>query len=376
MKKVGIVTLHRVVNFGSVLQAYCTCMVLRRLGYEPEVIDYMEPRYTIRGTIQTLKREILSDANLSPKAIVRFGLKSLSFLFVRRQFSSFVRQNLPLSKRSYTALKELLEDPPAADLFLTGSDQVWNSEYNGGVDRAHYLDFASKGKPRLAYAASFGKDKLKASEIDETRDLLCKYSAIGVRESSGVEIVRGLGIETAVHVLDPTLLLNREEWGQLFSLRRPVKEKYLLVYSVERSIDNLVCTVARNIGDRLGLKVIFLTAAASLRSMSLCDSQRAFSTVQDFLEHFYHADFVVASSFHGTAFSINFNRQFVSVLPPRYGARPRSLLKLTGLESRVVENELGVGVLDEMIDFSAVNNVLDSERKKSITFLEAALKNA
>ncbi len=374
MKKVGIVTLHRVLNFGSVLQAYCTCAILRRLGYEPIVIDYMEPRYTIKGAIDSLRRDFFSNRS-GLKSWVVFSLKVLSFLFVHRKFSSFVNEKLPISPISYTSMRELLENPPEADIFLTGSDQVWNSEYNGGVDRAHFLDFAPDGQGRIAYAASFGKDKLKVSEVDETRELLRKYSSIGVRESSGVEIIMGLGIEPVQHVLDPTLLLSREEWGKLFAIQRPVKDPYLLVYSVERSIDDLVSNVAREIGDRLGLKVIFLTVAAPLRSMARCDKQCSYSTVQDFLDYFYHADFVVASSFHGTAFSINFNRPFVSVLPPRYGARPRSLLKLVGLDARIVEKEADVSKQWSEIDFSMVNNVLAGERKKSIAFLESSLRN-
>lgn len=259
---------------------------------------------------------------------------------------------------------------------MTGSDQIWNSEYNGGVDRAHFLDFAPTGKPRLAYAASFGKDTLRPEEIEETKDLLNKYSALSVRESSGVKIINELGISGTQQVLDPTLLLGREEWAKEFFLTRPKEQQYLLIYSVERSLDDVVYSVARKIADAKGLSVIFLSPAAKLKSMKHCDLQLPFSKVVDFLQYFYYADFVVASSFHGTAFAINFNKQFVSVLPPKFGARPRSLLNLVGLNDRIVEGKIDMSKVDESIDFTAVNQILEQERAKSLAFLQKALSSS
>lgn len=377
--KVGIVTLHKVLNFGSVLQAYCTCNVLNRYGYESEIIDYMEPRYTAKGVPKSLFKVVFNENNkcgLFSKAI-QFLMKLVSYAIQYWNFEKFIKKHLIVSKNRYTTFDALLKAPPQADIYLTGSDQIWNSEYNGGVDRAHFLDFAPVGKPRLAYAASFGKDALRSEEVDETKELLSKYSAISVRESSGVNIVNELGILGAQQVLDPTLLLSRDEWAKEFVLKKPKEQRYLLIYSVERSLDDVVYSVARQIADAKSLSVVFLSPAAKLNTMKYCDTQRSFSKVIDFLQYFYYADYVVASSFHGTAFAINFNRQFVSVLPPKFGARPRSLLNLVGLNDRIVEksSELNMGKASSQIDYSAVNRILEQEREKSLAFLEESLKS-
>ncbi len=376
--KVGVVTLHKVLNFGSVLQAYCTCAVIRRFGYEPEIINYMQPRYTIRKALATIISEQFRGNSLwkLPVLIAPAALKVLSYFIQRRQFEHFVKAYLPVGTGAFSSFEKISRYPPQADIYLSGSDQVWNSEYNNGVDRAHFLDFAPTGRPRISYASSFGKDTIKANEVDETRNLLKKYAAISVREFTGVQIVLNLGISGVTHVLDPTLLLSREEWAREFKIEPPPDEAYLLIYSVERSLDNLVYATARKIADSLGLRIIFLSQAAKLGSMSGCDSQRYFANVDDFIRYFYFASFVVASSFHGIAFSVNFNRQFVSVLPPKYDGRQRSLLNIVGLAERIVEKEVDLDIVTVPIDYSTVNAILEVEREKSIAYLESSLCTA
>lgn len=375
--KVGIITLHRVLNFGSVLQAYCTCTILKRFGFDSEIINYMKPRYTILGAIERIFKEVFheKEKNNFILKIRLFLMRLLSYTIQYRNFEKFVSFYLPVTQARFTTFESILKAPPQADIYLTGSDQVWNSEYSGIVDRSHFLDFAPPGKPRIAYAASFGRDKLRSEEIDETRKLLSKYSAISLRESSGVQIVDDLGISGAQHVLDPTLLLSREAWAKEFDLGRPKENRYLLIYSVERSLDKVVYSAARKIGDALKLQLIFLSQAAKLTTMRGCELQRSFSKVEDFLRYFYHADFVVVSSFHGTAFAINFNRSFVSILPPRFGARPRSLLNLVGLNERIVENDVSIDRVTIPIDYSIVNSILEREREKSLSFIKASLNS-
>lgn len=376
--KVGVLTLHKVLNFGSVLQTYCTCVSVKKLGYDVEVINYMQPRYTVGGSIAAIWQAELAGAKgvRIPKAIARSAMRTVSYFLQRRTFETFVKGWLPVGKGEFTSFQAISSNPPDADIFLTGSDQVWNSEYNKGVDRCHYLDFAPQGKPRVAYAASFGKDSIPDSEKHETAQLLRKYLAVGVRESSGVDIVKSLGIEGAQHVLDPTMLLSRQDWESEFKPVRLVDEPYLLIYSVERSLDKIVMETAKGVAKARGLKILFLSQAAPLRSMKECDVQKGFASVQDFVSAFFFADYVVASSFHGTAFSINFNRQFVSVLPPRFGARPRSLLNLVGLGHRIIGDTFNSDMALQMIDFDAVNARLDAERAKSRSYLENSLRLA
>lgn len=373
--RVEIVTMHRVLNFGSVLQAYATCVIARRFGFHPEIIDYMRPHFTTTGAIKDIFKTEFKDQpwSRSPITLFRFLLKTVSYLMQKRNFRTFVSAHLPLSKSSFADFESLQKANPMGDVYLTGSDQVWNSTDNKCVDRAQFLDFAPPGKPRIAYAASFGKTSLSTQEIDETRSLLKKYSMISVRESSGVEIINNLGISDTQLVLDPTMLLSSDDWAQEFQLNRPSKKKYLLIYSVERNLDYIVYSVAKEIGDALGLCLFFLTQAAWIGSMKGCHKELTFTKVGDFLRYFYYADFVVASSFHGTAFAINFNRQFVSVLPKRYGGRQRSLLNLVGLDDRMIEENVDIDRAVKHIDYSNVNNILQRERKRSLVYFRTAL---
>ena len=245
------------------------------------------------------------------------------------------------------------------------------------MDSVYFLDFVPTKAPKISYASSFGRTKIKDSEIDKTKPLLKQYSAISVREFSGVQIVSKLGISNASHVLDPTLLLSKEEWVKEFQLEGPPEvEPYLLIYSVERTLDDLVYTTARRIADSLGLRVVFLSQAAKLNSMEGCDSQRSFCSVVDFVRYLYYADFVVASSFHGIAFSINFNKQFATVLPPRFDIRLRSLLDIAGLSNRIVDPKTDLNNVFTSINYSKVNIVMDAEREKSLAFLESSLSAA
>lgn len=371
--KTGIITLHKVHNFGSVLQAFSTCKILESIGVEPVIIDYMEPRYTVVGGLKKIIKDAFAKDGWGGLAVKQAALKCVSFLIQRKIFNAFNAKYLPLSKLSYTSMAQICRRIPVADVYITGSDQVWNSDYNNGIDRVHYLDFAPVRSRRIAYAASFGKDALRDEEKNETADLLKKYHALSLRESSGVKIVNELGVQDAQHVLDPTLLLDRKAWSDCFSLLSPDIGEYLLIYSVERSIDDFVFKNARLIGHQLGLPLVFLTQAASLKTMAGCELQLSFSKPIDFLRYFFHAKFAVVSSFHGTAFALNFNRQFVSILPPRFGARPRSLLQLTGLNNRIVERAVDLDILGTPIEYDVVNSILASERRKSIEFLRRSI---
>ena len=370
--------MHKVLNFGSVLQAYCTCSIIKRFGFEPEIINYMEPRHTHLGAIKNIIFDVFDDVPMwkIPAQIAVGILKIFSYFIQRIKFSRFLSQYLPIGSRKYFSLKHLVRNPPQADIYMSGSDQVWNSGYNNGVDRAYFLDFVPAKTPKFSYASSFGKDKIIESEAHKIRDLLKTYRAISVREASAVQIISKLGISGASHVLDPTLLLSCEEWEHKFNLNdSPENKPYLLIYTVERSLDGLVYKFARKVANSLGLQIVFLSQAAKLYSMKECECQRSFSSVHDFLRYFYNANFIIASSFHGLAFSINFEKQFAVVLPPKYESRLVSLLDVVGLSKRIVSNDINLDPLREPIDYSIVSRLIDRERQKSLDYLKLTLNS-
>jgi polysaccharide pyruvyl transferase WcaK-like protein len=283
----------------------------------------------------------------------------------------FLRKYVKLTPRRFHSFDALQRNPPAADIYVTGSDQVWNGIYNAGVDRTFYLDFAPAGATRIAYAASFGLEELPEDQLAATRRLIHKYNAISVREESALRILEELGWSGATHVLDPTLMLNRADWAKLAS-PRPRGERYLLIYSVEGASKEPVLENARLIARRLQLKIY--QAAGGIRSrIKGCDKVFYFVSPGHFLSLLLNAEFVVASSFHGTAFSINLNRPFISVMPRRYTGRAASLLKILGLEDRLVVDSCDLHKVLAPIDYERVNRQLDTERDKSRSFLVAAL---
>ena len=253
---------------------------------------------------------------------------------------------------------------------ITGSDQVWNSGWNGGIDKAMFLDFSNiENKRKISYAASFGKSKLEDWEKEETKELLNKYDKISLREKSGVEICEDLGIKDTTNVVDPTLLLSGEEWSKIAS-NKYENEDYILVYNLNRNkrIDNY----AKNLSKKTGFKIKYLSYQLHefyKKGKMYCNPE-----VEDFLGLIKNAKYVISDSFHATAFSVNFNTEFVIVYPGKYSTRLQSILQILGLENRVAKNENDMSVVDNKIDFKIVNEKLIQEREKSINWLKDNLK--
>ena len=367
--KICLVTITDNINIGTALQVYASSQTLRQMGNEVEVVDYIRPRFRLMPLIASTLRT-------SKKPLAVRILLVLYVLFerryARRVLNGFMREHVRLTPRRFHSFEALKRHPPSADIYVTGSDQVWNSGYNEGIDRTFYLDFVPDGATRIAYAASFGLVELPEDQLAATRSLISKYSAISVREESALDILQKLGWSGGEHVLDPTLMLTVQEWAQLASPRL-FDERYLLIYCVEVERTESVLQNARIIARHLGLKICQVSARGVRARVKGCDKVYYFTSPPDFLSLFLNAEFVVASSFHGTAFSISLNKPFISVMPPRYTARAASLLKILGLEDRMVTNTCDLQKMIAPIDFDRINRQLDTERAKSWSFLSSAL---
>lgn len=363
--KIAIVTLHRVYNYGSVLQAFATQKVFEKMDQEVTVIDYITPQRT--------KRRIFAgiNPNISQHFAVRFLYKCakiVSIMLKENTFGKFIKDNLYLSKK-YITVEDLEKDPPNADLYVTGSDQTWNSSYNEGVDRGFFLDFLPQDSRRISFVSSFGKTKLEDGEVEITRKYLEKYSNLSVREDSALDILKELGRNDAIQLIDPTLQLEKKEWLTIAS-KRLIKEKYLVLMLLYNE-DNNATEYARKIADEKGLKLVKLSW--EFKRPAQVDKLMTHRSPADFLSLFYYADFVVTNSFHGLAFSINLEKQFIIVPRNEYNSRIESLLKLTGLEDRLVCNEDDIKVASCQIDYIPVGEVLYKERKRAEQYLREVL---
>lgn len=361
--KVAIITLHRVYNYGSALQAYATQTVFERAGYEAQVIDYI--------TAQRTKKQIMKNAaagsNKGMSSTAYKFFKLFSVMLKEMTFGRFVKKNLHLTKQYITA-EDLEQDPPKADIYVTGSDQTWNSQYNEGVDRGFFLAFAPKDKMKISFVSSFGKEHLNEDEVKETRPYISEYKKLSVREDSALSVLHQLGRDDGVQLIDPTLQLTRDEWLKLASPRL-VKEPYLILMLLYNE-DNHATEYARKIADKKGLKLVKISW--EMKKPPMVDKLFTHRSPADFLSLFANADFVVTNSFHGLAFSINLEREFIVVPRNEFNSRIESLLTLTGLQKRLVStSEMAMIESDETINYRNVNERLNIERKRAKEYIES-----
>jgi hypothetical protein len=366
--KISLITMHRVLNYGSVLQTYALNKVLQSKGFEIEVLDYIPDRLKLWNTIKLPlknKKIILKPFFLIYQILVNIPKWKM--------YNSFLKQHVKLSGRKYYSVKDVTDHLPVADVYMTGSDQVWNSTFDNFVDPAFFLAYAPRSKKRVAYAASFGREELEKVELNEISNYIHLYNSISVREKSALTILKDIGRIDVLQVLDPTLLLNKEEWSKAFIQKNKlVEDKYLLIYLI-RGDEKKIFSIAQEIAKKKSLKVYLLHNG--LKFTKDCDKAFRNQTPEDYISLFMNADYIVASSFHGTAFAINFNKQFVSVLPNNFKTRVESILSLTGLNTRMILNNFDIDMALTKIDYSNVNAILETERIKSLNYLDVSLRN-
>ena len=364
--KVEIITLHRITNFGSMLQTYATQTAIEKLGHEAEVLDFVPEGMSFRranwpkNDVPAWKKFI----KLPPLFAVN--------LMEYHDVSRFLRKYIHISQKRYHCYQEIKADIPVADAYLSGSDQVWNTQNNNPPEdlKAYYLGFAPEGKKRIAYAGSFGKNTFTDDEERIIKEYIAKHDYISVREDDGLKILHRFGFDNGVHVVDPTLLLRGDEWRKFASVKKAPKPGYVFVYNLNRN--GLIKEVAKAIAREKGLRIInFADTFDFIKGAK----NRFGNTAEDFVNHIANADYVVTDSFHGTAFSLNLNRQVIVVKAPRYNSRIESILRVAGLlDTRLVGSvEEGLKAASTAIDYNDVNPMIDAERKKSYEYLKNAL---
>lgn len=365
--KISVITRHAIINYGSILQALATQSVIEKIGHECEIINYIRDDESYKK----LERTILKCKPEWNKNI----LKRMMYLFFRvpetilagKRFEKERMRLLKLS-RLYTDSDELQADPPPADVYITGSDQVWGPMTAGDYDCSYCLSFTVDNAKRISYAASFGHTDM-TSELEEYfKKHLSRYAGISVREESAVKILADMGI-AAQQVIDPTLLIDSKEWMKYADMN--IKGKYVLVYQLHN--DPKLGIYAQKTAKEKGLPLIRISA--SLHQISRRGKFIWCPDISKFLGYIKNAEYLVTDSFHGTAFAINFNTQFIEVLPNnKTGTRNISILKLTELEDRIVTDFDDFSCINRQIDFQRVNRIIETERERSLKILKRMLE--
>lgn len=360
--KIDIITLHRAQNYGSVLQAFALQKQIEKLGHQAYILDYYPERYTNKGLLKRLKNKSSRFNNPLVLLIAKLLIYP-SYLKKGIQFNKFMHY-LNLEKPSFATNEEGMGRFTDADAYCAGSDQIWNSHWNEGVEKVLFLDFVPKGKLCLSYAASIGLSNIPANEIDETKLLLEKFEFLSLREDKGVELVRELGRTDAVQCLDPTLLMSKEEWSQYADDSYKGKE-YVLTYNLHHDPEIDKCAKAIASKYHLQIRNISYNWHDIIRHGHLdwCP------TVEGFLGLIKNAKYVVADSFHATAFSIIFEKPFVVITPEVASSRLSSLLKMLGLDDHNINKFTSLKVIEQPIDYIRVKSIIVTKQRESISFL-------
>ena len=363
--KIDIVTLHRAQNYGSVLQTFALQKQIEKLGHQAYILDYYPERYTNKGLLKRLKNKSSRFNNPLVLLIAKLLIYP-SYLKKGIQFNKFMHY-LNLEKPSFATNEEGMGRFTDADAYCAGSDQIWNRHWNEGVEKALFLDFVPKGKLCLSYAASIGLSNIPANEIDETKLLLDKFEFLSLREDKGVELVRELGRTDAVQCLDPTLLMSKEEWS-LYADDSYKGKEYVLTYNLHHDPEIDKCAKAIASKYHLQIRNISYNWHDIVRHGHLdwCP------TVEGFLGLIKNAKYVVADSFHATAFSIIFEKPFVVITPEVASSRLSSLLKMLELDDYNINKFTSLKVIEQPIDYIRVKSIIATKQRESISFLNKA----
>ena len=321
--KVDIITRHSVPNYGSLLQSYATQKVIEEMGFESEIINYTRYEERYKNLVNTLIKGKKWNKNIITRTIYKM-IQKPNYTKMYRKFEKYRKNFLKESRLEYGSLQELKDNVPEADVYCSGSDQIWGKIGTVEYDEAYFLKFIEDRTKRcIAYSSSFGKEEIDGSLEKNIKKLLENYSDILVREDTAKSILKKHGIENVEQVLDPTLLLNKEQWSNLARKVKNKQKKYILVYQLHdnKSFDKY----AKEFSKKTGLKL--LRISPSIYHITRSGKLIYLPNQYEFLSLFQNAEYVLTDSFHATVFSIIFNRKFVDILPGNQRKRSIELLK-------------------------------------------------
>lgn len=365
-KNIAILTFHRALNYGAILQSYALMTVIQQFaGVEVKIIDYNAEKFKLQyinpkniSALPSLKRKI--------KRIIRWIVRYDSTKKESKKFfalEQFIENNLLLTERLNA--EELPGLNNTIDIFVVGSDQVWSARLTG-YDEAYFLNFVSEEKKKTSYAAS-----LKIVDDEKTEDLIKKYlpsfDAISVREQNAVKYLKDKFDVDSICVLDPTFLLARNVWIELIKdkYKKP-SSGYILIYLVSQQ--EKLLDYAFNYAKTHDLEIVSLTHLKGRRGYKdLSDS-----SIEQFLGLINDAECVFTTSFHGLALSINLHTDFYFETPQSSTNNNDRLLDITQ-KLRLSERNVANGLSDNQIDWEVVEDKLNMLRKESMDFLKNAI---
>lgn len=360
--------MHCVVHHGSVLQAYATQELIRQLDFDAELIDYRYPNdwhyangYPHPKGKTTWKTRIASTFGLRPRYRKAHKIKK------------FMHKYYNLSK-PYLSPESLIDNPPLYDIYMVGSDQVWNPRFMQG-DTMYLLAFAPENCKRITLSSSFACKVLPDKKIDSYRKELSKFYSISVREKQGTEIIRNLLGKDVKVTLDPTLLLDSTFWN-LHAKNPKERDKFLFLYMLDYAYNPTpyIYDVVKYMQSKFGYKVYSYTNIPQEFNIQYIDVSDA--GIEEFLGYIKYSSLVITSSFHGTAFSVNFGVPLLAIVPQvREDDRLASLLEMLELSHCIVPYGTSAISLNPTYDVEKEQRLLEYYRSDSVEYLRNALSD-
>lgn len=370
MKKIGVVTYwYSKNNYGQVLQCYALQKYLKMNGYSVFLIKY-KPKQIKKLSIKKILKKILSIISLNTNGSNRFSNE------LSRDFDTFFAKNISVSDLEYDNIYDLRNNPPQADIYICGSDQIWNEDLHNINTAGWFLDFGDAKK--IAYAPSILKTpdkKGKSTLISYTS----KLDYISTREEFGADLLKSYGVDNVCVVLDPTLLLKENDYLELIPQDNSCDNSLFCYFVNVKSKDEVYWNQIENFCKCNGLDLFPTLSSGFLSSIDL-ENEIGINnkiTINEWLQHVKYSKYVITSSFHGTVFSILFHKKFKVVLLDKNNIhsneRIKTLLSNLGLIDRIFDGD-NIKEIDDSIDWDSVEDKLQKLRLHSYTYLLGAIE--
>lgn len=354
MMDIKIITCHYAYNYGAVLQTYALCKFLNVQGNDAKVINYRPWYY--KGSTKTKNK-----LKLALRKVIRIPDNYKS----EKVFYDFLKEHVPMTVE-YKTYKEIEESEYEADLFIAGSDQIWNLNLPNGKDDVFYLEFVQKGI-KASYAASLGMDSLTDEQLNFLKKKLVQFDYISLREKSAKKILETADLKGVQVVSDPVYLLKQNEWRSLS--KRPhglPNEKYILIYAFNRQKE--IFEFGKELARKYGYEVLSVNTFWE-DVLNKTDHYYWNCKPEEFLYLISHAECVVTNSFHGLSFSMIFNRPVILFEKDDKGnSRMNDLIDVLGahgVKDKIVKEQ----VVIPQINFNDINRNIKNYRELSIRYL-------
>ncbi len=322
MKKIGILTFQRTSNYGAQFQNFALQKYLQKNGWEVETIDYLNEN------LDAVERPQSFFHQKSIKEMIKF-FKCHKYRQKKWEgFENFRNEYIKFSEKYDKDNISSIENK--YDCIIVGSDQVWNTDITGN-DYNYFLSFIKDKEKKLSYAASFGYSEIPVNIKNKVLNYLKDFKVLNLREKTGLNIVKDLPCKNKNVVLDPTFLLDEDQYINFFDLKKDDSEKYIFVYMYDENKTNI--DFIKKLAEENDCKIKFVRDG--FKDLDGLDSLRDISP-REFLQLLYNAKYVVTGSFHGTCLSIIFQKQFYYNLNKTYNRNSRivDLLELLHLSNR------------------------------------------